>query len=66
MCFINSANKSACVLLFLARALVLADAMAGGDEEGGFIVEVLLSKVAAALAPFPGFPMYFVKQTGNL
>jgi hypothetical protein len=34
MCFINSANKSACVLLFLAGALVLADAVALVVEGG--------------------------------
>jgi hypothetical protein len=34
MHFINSANKSACVLLFLAGVLVLADAVAFGAEGG--------------------------------
>jgi hypothetical protein len=66
MHFINLANKSACVLLFLARALVLADMVVVVDEEGGVEVEVLLSVVATALAPFAGFPIYLVKQMGNL
>jgi hypothetical protein len=61
MHFINSANKSACVLLVLAGVLVLADAVAGC--EGGFAIEVELSVVPAAFAD-PGFPMYLLKHTG--
>jgi hypothetical protein len=61
MCFINSANKSACVLLVLAGALVLADAVAVG--EGGFAIEVEPSIVTAAFAD-PGLPMYLLKHTG--
>jgi hypothetical protein len=61
MRFINSANKSACVLLVLAGALVLADAVAVG--EGGFAVEVEPSVVPAALADAV-FPMYLLKHTG--
>jgi hypothetical protein len=64
MRFINLANKSACVLLFLAGALVLADAVAFGGE-GGVAVEVEPSVVAAAFAA-AGFPMYLVKHTGDL
>jgi hypothetical protein len=63
MRFINSANKSACVLLFLAGVLVLADAVAGG--EGGFTVEVEPSVVLAASAE-PGLLMYLLKHTGDL
>jgi hypothetical protein len=66
MHFINSANKSACVVLFLVGVLVLADALVLVDEEGGFDVEVLPSLVAAALAPFTGFLIYLVKHMGNL
>jgi drug/metabolite transporter (DMT)-like permease len=50
----------------LAGVLVLADAVAVVDEEGGVDVEVLPSLVATALAPFAGFLMYLVKQMGNL
>jgi hypothetical protein len=64
MRFINLANKSACVLLFLAGVLVLADAVAFGAE-GGVTVEVVPSVVAAAFAA-AGFPMYLLKQTGDL
>jgi hypothetical protein len=61
MCFINSANKSACVLLVLAEALVLADAVAIG--EGGFAIDVDPSVVPEAFAD-PGLPMYLLKHTG--
>jgi hypothetical protein len=65
MHFINSANKSTCVLLVLARVLVLVDAVAMVVDEDG-VVEVLPAVVAAALASFADFPIYLLKQTGDL
>ena len=55
--FINWANKSACVLLSLAKAVADTDV----EDEGGDVCEVVdmvLSDVAAALADLPGFPIY--------
>ena len=64
--FINWANKSACVLLSLAEVVADTDVEDVGGDVCEVVVDVVLSDVAAALAVLPGFPKYFVKQTGDL